>query len=312
MPRKTQLARDRIREKYPLNMNNNQYKRYHQELNRLQMEEFAKRQEKQTDYDKRGAVLFTFNPDPKYVLTVLSSPGKLLEPREEYRLLINRFFKGWQKCMLEFEVNPEFCLSGRIHFHGYYVVKDNIAWARRIRPDLTQRGMFHVNKAIDLSKGLEYSRKERDEMTVILHPEPIPFGMDTKLYTKKLMDKTEKMLRFCEEHVDSFAQYGYLIETKDSDYLLECDKLLEDRIQEVKDDFMNYKNTTRKYKGIFKKHKKILAEIEKSRNNVMNADITLIDEPDSESDLKEWQEFYINLPDHVHKHSLKTPGRDPR
>lgn len=254
MPRKTLTIED-IRKKYPKSMNEYQNVKYNKELKRLQAEEFAKRQKKQSDYDRKGAVLFTFSPDPKKVLQNL--PDKIVDPRQEYRMLINKYFNSWKKCMLEFEVNPEFSLSGRIHFHGYYVVKDEYAWRRRIQPTMAYNGFIDVKPAQVLSKAIEYSRKDRDKMIVMLHPEPVPFGMDSELFKKVVIEEKAQLIKQAEDDINKFAKYGFLVECNELDYYTEADKVLEDAIREITVDYLDYKNTSRRFKKIFKAHEKV-------------------------------------------------------
>lgn len=126
------------------------------------------------------AYLFTYSPR-----------DITLNPTYTYMDHINTYFWGWHKCMATFEVNPEFNQNGNLHYHGYFIIKDKYRWYKSILPKMKYNGLIKINKVVDdLSKAIEYCRKDRELMEKIIDHK-IPFTEQDKIKhipEKKVID----------------------------------------------------------------------------------------------------------------------------
>lgn len=104
------------------------------------------------------------SPDEYYLFTY--SPKTITkDPTFTYCDHITTYFLSWIRCMHEFEVNPEFNQNGNLHYHGYFRLKDKVKWYKVVLPKMKYNGLIKINKVEqDLSKALEYCRKDRELM----------------------------------------------------------------------------------------------------------------------------------------------------
>lgn len=113
-------------------------------------------------------------PSPSYLFT-FSPKGTTLNATYAYMDHINTYFFSWHKCMSHFEVNPELNSNGNLHYHGYFIIKDKVKWFKVVLPKMKYNGNMKITKVDnDLSKALEYSRKDRVMMESIIDHK-IPF-----------------------------------------------------------------------------------------------------------------------------------------
>lgn len=96
------------------------------------------------------------------------------------------YFKHWHQCMSQFEINPEFNANGNLHYHGYFVLKDKVRWYRSVLPKLKYNGLVKIDRVKhDLSKSMEYCRKDNLMMKQIIKKYPVPYThLDKTLLTK--------------------------------------------------------------------------------------------------------------------------------
>lgn len=95
------------------------------------------------------------------------------------------YFKAWKRCMLEFEVNPEFNTSGNLHYHGYYIIKDAYKWYSKVLPKMKYHGFIKINEVkSDLASALNYSRKDREIMIKSLDY-AVPYTHEVKVVKTK-------------------------------------------------------------------------------------------------------------------------------
>lgn len=95
--------------------------------------------------------LFTFSP-----------PGSCTKNNARARVKqhIIDIFDIWSRCV-EFEANIEFNENGNIHYHGFFVIKDRIAWQHALLYTKT-KGFIKINKIKhDFDKAMVYPRKDR-------------------------------------------------------------------------------------------------------------------------------------------------------
>lgn len=104
----------------------------------------------------------------------------------------NSYFKQWQQCMSEYEINPELNQSGNLHYHGYYKIKDKFKWFKKVLPKMKYNGFIKIDEVkSDLNKSLEYCRKDREFMLKILAARPLPLShLDHKIDDK--LDSSQK------------------------------------------------------------------------------------------------------------------------
>lgn len=143
-------------------------------------------------YNTDQVILFTWSPDPKKYPSA--------EPRKQYKFVICWLLANARKCMSTFSFVPELNLSGNVHIHGWYVVRDKISYYKWFLPRARQLGFVKVN-LMQSKEALNYYRKEINDTVQILGDNlPIPLTHCNwmnyrKIYTKvKLKHKTEYKL----------------------------------------------------------------------------------------------------------------------
>lgn len=132
-----------------------------------------------------------------YLFTWSPKDQNTLNPKFKYIDDIANYFRQWHQCMKEFEVNPEFNQNGNLHYHGYFRIKDQIKWFKRILPKMKYNGYIKINKVhTSFDEAIKYTRKDREVMTEVLYPLKVP-------YTEK--DKEKQHIPNKE---DSLLDYG--------------------------------------------------------------------------------------------------------
>jgi len=95
------------------------------------------------------------------------------------------YFKHWHQCMSQFEINPEFNANGNLHYHGYFIIKDKVRWYKSVLPKMKYNGLVKIDKVKhDLSKSMEYCRKDTLMMKQIIKKYPVPYThLDNRVLT---------------------------------------------------------------------------------------------------------------------------------
>lgn len=129
---------------------------------------------------------FTWNPHDRFY-------GCITEDKQ-YKMMwyqmIQRGLRYFRKCSKKYAFNPEFSEIGRLHCHGWFVMKDKIKWIRGVMPKLRKGGFIKVSKQNKKSKGMEYYREDLSETRQIIPIDSFPF---THLNDKTIINMiTEK------------------------------------------------------------------------------------------------------------------------
>lgn len=138
--------------------------------------------------------LFTFSPKD---ITKNISFG--------YYEQLEKYFLDWKNCMKEFEINPECNLNGNLHYHGHFILSDEVKWYKSCLPKLKYNGFVKINQVkVDVQKALEYSRKDQKKMIEIIgDKEYVPYTHKSKIHSFKLC-KIDKPVKKIEQKRDIY------------------------------------------------------------------------------------------------------------
>lgn len=93
------------------------------------------------EVDMINLVAFTWSPHPdKY-------PS--YEPRKQYKSLLKHILLCANKWFRIFCFIPEINKNGNIHIHGWYIIKDNIAYFKHFLPRCRQLGFVLLKHKVD-------------------------------------------------------------------------------------------------------------------------------------------------------------------
>lgn len=152
-----------------------------------------------------------------YSLTItFKSELNKYKPWQQFRDTIGVVSRHIASCSDDFEIYPELTLKGRIHYHIRLLLKDKIAFYKKLIPFLNKCGHFDLGKTLSLNDWLEYCKKDHVCMKEVLE---FPFIPITKnVYKNKI--KNNKI----------FMYYKFLFEDKISRKNT-LDKLFKQRIK---------------------------------------------------------------------------------
>lgn len=125
---------------------------------------------------------FTWTPDP------MKYPSS--DPRSQYKCLLNYILLVAFKYFKYFCFVPELNTNGNVHIHGWYIIKDNIAYYKSFIPKCKRLGFVLIKKKVN-EKWFDYVNKEIDlTINVIGEDMPIPLthcncGSYKRLWRKK-------------------------------------------------------------------------------------------------------------------------------
>lgn len=109
--------------------------------------------------------LFTFSPK-----------GNTKNYNFAYYDHLGEYFRYWHKCMKSFEINPELNASGNLHYHGYFVLKDQYKWFKSILPKMKYHGLVKINRVeYSLQDAMIYCRKDNELMNKLITLYPVPY-----------------------------------------------------------------------------------------------------------------------------------------
>lgn len=130
----------------------------------------------------------------KLYLFTWSPSGVTHDVTYKYREHLEQYFRKLKYCCSRFEINPELNQNGNIHYHGFVELKDEIKWYRSMLPRFKRNGFVKINPVKnDLSKAIEYARKDREKMKKIILDEPIPLTETYKFKRSPLYTTTDVM-----------------------------------------------------------------------------------------------------------------------
>lgn len=118
------------------------------------------------DIDITNVYAFTWTPDP-----VKYPSGS---PRRQYKMLLNWILLTAFKYFDKFVFIPELNKNGNVHIHGWYLLRDKIAYYKHFLPRCKQLGWVLVKDKVN-DGWFEYLEKELDQTIEILGNDlPIP------------------------------------------------------------------------------------------------------------------------------------------
>lgn len=138
------------------------------------------------DLDMSSMIAFTWTPDPqKYVSS---------EPRKQYKTLLDYILLSAYKYFRLFVFVPEMNANGNVHIHGFYVVKDKIAYLKQFLPKCKQLGFTLCKTKVDI-KWFEYCKKDIEVTIGVIGDDlPIPLTQNN-VHAYKQIWKRPKIQR---------------------------------------------------------------------------------------------------------------------
>lgn len=133
------------------------------------------------DIDLTNLIAFTWSPDPsKY-------PSS--EPRKQYKSLLSHILLSAFKFFRLFCFIPEINTNGNVHIHGWFIVKDKIAYYKYFLPRCRQYGYVVLKSKVD-KQWFNYCNKEiGDSIEIIGEDMPIPLTHLNSHNYKNLFNK---------------------------------------------------------------------------------------------------------------------------
>lgn len=141
------------------------------------------------DLDMHTVYLFTWNPKDKV-------KGIQHEYTNKWKGMIN-ILKHFSRCMSKYSIVPEVSDAGRLHCHGWFIIKDKIKWHKSVHKLLTSNGLFKMNK-MKGKKGLEYYKKDIELTINLVDPDYWPYTDET---SDEILERIDR------EILELFAKY---------------------------------------------------------------------------------------------------------
>lgn len=147
--------------------------------------------EEDLDYSVDSVYLFTLNCSKK--LCSDATPHRL-----KWETMIVLILKKFHRCMKYYCVMPEISLQGRLHCHGWFVIKDNIKWQRGVLPTMKSYAPYGVKiTKLKNVNGFKYYKKD------ILDTQEILSGVTLPLCHYNLDDI---LLAYCLKHMSKVVK----------------------------------------------------------------------------------------------------------
>lgn len=124
--------------------------------------------DKLSNLDKASLRAFTWTPHPDKYPSVI--------PRKQYKCLLKYVLLGGApRCFRTFMFVPEINENGNVHIHGWYVIKDNIAYWKSFLPKCKRMGYVKVKKGNIDDKWCSYLQKDaNDTAQTVGEDMPVP------------------------------------------------------------------------------------------------------------------------------------------
>lgn len=120
-----------------------------------------------------------------YSLTItFNKPLEKMQPWQQFRDTIGTISRHIAACSEDFEIHPELTLKGRLHYHIRLLLKDKIAFYKKLIPFLNKCGYFDLGKTMSLQDWNEYCNKESTCMKQVLEFPYLP--VTPKIYKNKI------------------------------------------------------------------------------------------------------------------------------
>lgn len=123
------------------------------------------------EYINRPVYFFTWNPNDKKICAD--------DYNNKWMTMITKCLKYFNSCMLYYCVVPEVSDAGRLHCHGWFIIKDKIKWVKRVKPLLEQNGRFKMSKQKVKGEGFYYYKKDIEETSGIVRRDLWPLTIYT-------------------------------------------------------------------------------------------------------------------------------------
>lgn len=127
--------------------------------------DFVEISELDLNWESNEVYLFTWNPKDRFV-------GDLVKPQFKWDSMITKVLQFFDRCMKYYCVIPEFSITGRLHCHGWFVIKDKVKWHKSVYPKMKANGFVKINKA-KCEKSMHYYKKELDDTCKMLDHVPL-------------------------------------------------------------------------------------------------------------------------------------------
>lgn len=109
--------------------------------------------------------LFTWNPSDKKV-------GTDHDYQTKWDNMITGYLKHFNRCMYKYCILPEISDAGRLHVHGWFVIKDKVKWVKSVKPRLQRSGRFKMSKKFEKCKKDPFYYYKKDiEDTIQIFPQ---------------------------------------------------------------------------------------------------------------------------------------------
>jgi len=122
----------------------------------------------------------TWNPNDKK----LESPGH--DYNNKWKLMAH-WLRHLDRCCKKYCILPEVSDVGRLHCHGWLIIKDKIKWCKSVLPILSKRGFVQVTKQKHKNKGMQYYKEDLHETYEIVTCHLYPLTRYTNRDINKLI-----------------------------------------------------------------------------------------------------------------------------
>lgn len=85
--------------------------------------------------------LITWNPSDKFKKTC--SVG---EYDKQWEDMVCKVLRHLNRCCNYYCIVPEISVAGRLHCHGWFVLKDKIKWHKSVLPTIQRNGLYKIDK----------------------------------------------------------------------------------------------------------------------------------------------------------------------
>jgi len=122
----------------------------------LSPRETAENAEEDIDYTYDEVYLFTWNPKDKFFPDGNNYVMK-------WDTMLCRVIKHLSRCMSKFCIVPEVSDNGRLHCHGWFVIRDKVKWNKSVRQIIARHGFMKINRLRAVA-GFQYYKKDMDTL----------------------------------------------------------------------------------------------------------------------------------------------------
>jgi len=162
--------------------------------------------EEEIDFTYDTVYLFTWNPKDKFFPDGNNYVMK-------WDTMLCRVIKHLTRCMSKFCIIPEVSDNGRLHCHGWFVIKDKVKWNKSVRQIIARHGFMKMNR-LRATAGFDYYKKDMDTLSGYLP------GRQTVI-TKANLRKALREIALCYFRSAKCTEAGRVTRSSVADYLNE-------------------------------------------------------------------------------------------